>query len=160
MNDNDLKLNRQWHSQWRSGEHAAWFAECGPAAPNSAQKHETSPTHSFLTDLLESFKQAGNPAEYAAGFRTRLAEIPMVEDAHPSRRAGWEDADTELLEEARHRRWVQEGREDGYLGTRRLLYEAGHTARVNGVLFEEGRTEPWMAGWVAADILIGAEPGF
>ncbi len=105
-------------------------------------------------------KQARNPGEYAAGFRARLAEIPASEDAHPSRRAGWEDADTELLESARHRQWLAEGREDGFLGTRRLLYDAGHTARENGVLFDEGRTEPWKAGWVAADILISPEPTF
>ena len=84
----------------------------------------------------------------------------MAENAHTSWRAGWEDADTELIEEARHRQWLAEGRKDGYLGTRRLLYDAGHSARENGVLFDEGRTEPWKAGWVAAEILIGPEPAF
>ena len=115
------------------------------------------PGSSFLTDQLAGFTREVNAQEYAAGFRARLAEIPMAEDAHPSRFAGWEDADTELLEEARHRQWVAEGKEDGYLGTRRLLYDAGHTARENGLPFDDARTEPWKAGWVAAYILIGPE---
>lgn len=155
MSEKDLKYTYPW----RSGERAAWLEEHGLAACE-AHGQESSPGHSFLTDLLDVLKQARNPGEYAAGFRARLAEIPVHGDAHASRRAGWEDADTELLEEARHRQWLAEGREDGYLRTRRLLYDAGHTARENGISFDEERTDPWKAGWVAADILIGPEPAF
>ena len=101
-----------------------------------------------------------SPDEYAAGFRARLADIPGSDAAHPSWRAGWNDADTEMLEQARHQRWVEEGREDNYPGTLRLLFDAGSLARENGVPFDEIRTQPWKAGWVASDIQIGVEPAF
>jgi hypothetical protein len=54
------------------------------------------------------------PIEYATGFRARLASIPVQEMAHHSRHCGWEDADTEALELARHKRVVAEGREPVY----------------------------------------------
>ena len=99
------------------------------------------------------------PEEYAAGFRARLAEIANSEAAHACWRCGWDDADTELLESARHRSAVEQGREDTYFGTRRLLFDVGQSARENGVLFAEARTEPWKAGWIAADIAIGLVAG-
>lgn len=145
----------------RFGERTLWIKESAWAAARTPPYvPETSPRldAAFLADLLEDFKQAKHPEEYAAGFRARLAEIPAADSAHPSWRAGWEDADTELLEEARHRRCLAEGREDSFLGTRRLLYDAGYAARENGVFFAECRTEPWKAGWIAADILIGTTP--
>ena len=97
------------------------------------------------------------PAEYAAGFRARLAEIAHSEAARTCWRCGWDDADTELLESARHRRAMEEGREDVYAGTRRLLFDAGQSARENGIAFDAARTVPWKQGWIAADIAIGAE---
>ena len=100
------------------------------------------------------------PNEYAAGFRARLAAIARREDAHACWCCGWDDADTELLESARHRRAMEEGREDSYAGTRRLLYDAGHSARENGIPFDEVRTMPWKEGWIAADIMIGDEIAF
>jgi hypothetical protein len=41
--------------------------------------------------------------EYAAGYRARFSDIPDFETSHPCWRCGWEDADTEVLESARHR---------------------------------------------------------
>ena len=93
--------------------------------------------------------------EYAAGFRARLAEIANSEAAHACWRCGWDDADTELLESTRHRQAMEEGKEDGYAGTRRLLFDAGQSARENSVPFDEARTAPWKQGWIAADIRIG-----
>ena len=98
--------------------------------------------------------------EYAAGFRARLADIANWEAAPTCWRCGWDDADTELLEAARHRQAMEEGREDGYVGTRRLLYDVGHSARENGITFDEARTAPWKQGWIAADISIGEEAAF
>ena len=100
------------------------------------------------------------PEEYAAGFRARLAEIAASEAAHSCWRCGWDDADTELLESARHRQAMEEGREDGYAGTRRLLFDAGHSARENGIPFDKARTAPWKQGWIAADIRTGDEAAF
>jgi hypothetical protein len=36
-----------------------------------------------------------------------------------------------------------------------LLLDAGDDARANGVPFDEGRTQPWKDGWIAADINVG-----
>ena len=95
------------------------------------------------------------PVEYAAGYRARLAAIPDSETADHCWRCGWEDADTEVIELARHKRVLAEGREDNYPETWGLLFDAGGDARVNGVPFDEGRTEPWKEGWIAADINMG-----
>ena len=59
-----------------------------------------------------------------------------------------------------HRQAMEEGREDGYAGTRRLLFDAGHSARENGIPFDEARTAPWKQGWVVADITMGEEAAF
>ncbi len=115
---------------------------------------------SFLTDVFEDWEREKKPEEYAAGFRARMAAIPDSDSAHPSWRSGWNNADTELLEQACHGSRLEEGKEDDYPGTRALLYDAGHLARENGVLFDPARTEPWKQGWITADIEIGAEPEF
>jgi hypothetical protein len=52
--------------------------------------------------------------EFAAGYRARLTAITDFDGAHHCWRAGWEDADTEMLELARHRKVLAEGREDDY----------------------------------------------
>jgi hypothetical protein len=93
--------------------------------------------------------------EYAAGYRARLAAIPDSETAHHCWRCGWEDADTEALELDRHKRVLADGREDAYAETWGLLFDAGGDARANGVPFDEGRTQPWKEGWIAADINLG-----
>ncbi len=72
-------------------------------------------------------------AEYAASFRARFAAIPDSDQAHHCWRVGWEDADTELLESSRHSRAVAEGKEDDYLNTWGLLFDAGGDARGNGI---------------------------
>ena len=93
--------------------------------------------------------------EYAAGYRARLAAIPDSEIAHHCWRCGWEDADTEALELDRHKRVLADGGEDNYAETWGLLFDAGGDARANGVPFDEGRTQPWKEGWIAADISVG-----
>ena len=42
---------------------------------------------------LEALK-TWKPIEYVAGYRARLAAIPIPQDAHHSWQCGWEDADT------------------------------------------------------------------
>jgi hypothetical protein len=103
---------------------------------------------------LEALKQ-WEPIEYAAGYRARLASIPVPEKAHHSWQCGWEDADTEALELARHKRALAEGREDDYADTWGLLFDAGGDARSNGISFDEARTQPRKEGWIAADINVG-----
>jgi hypothetical protein len=93
--------------------------------------------------------------EYAAGYRARFSDIPDFETSHPCWRCGWEDADTEVLESARHRKALAEGREDHFENTWGNLCDSGEEARANGIPFEEERTEPWKKGWIAVDIKLG-----
>jgi hypothetical protein len=93
--------------------------------------------------------------EYAAGYWARLAAIPDSEIAHHCWRCGWEDADTEALELDRHKRVLANGGEDDYAETGGLLFDVGGDARANGIPFDEGRTQPWKEGWIAADINVG-----
>jgi hypothetical protein len=109
----------------------------------------------MTTSDLAALDGKWNRQEYAAGFRARLTDIPKSEDAHHCWRVGWEDADTEMLELARHKQALAEGREDNYSDTCNLLFDGGGDARVNGVPFDEDRTEPWKEGWIAADINMG-----
>jgi hypothetical protein len=50
---------------------------------------------------------------------------------------------------------LADGGEDAYAETWGLLFDAGGDARANGVPFDEGRTQPWKEGWIAADINLG-----
>ena len=96
-----------------------------------------------------------NKDKYAAGYRARLTAIPDIDGAHHCWRVGWEDADTEMLELARHRKALAEGGEDDYPETWGLLFDAGGDARVNGIPFDDERTAPWKEGWVETDINLG-----
>lgn len=93
--------------------------------------------------------------EYVAGYRARLSAISDSEGAHHCWRVGWDDADTELLESVRHKRVLAEGGEDAFPGTWGLLFDAGGDARVNGISFDEERTQPWKDGWIETDINLG-----
>src|SRR6266852_4223857 len=55
-------------------------------------------------------------------------------------RVGWEDADTELSESARRNRIIAEGGEEEFTETWGTLYDIGGDARVNGIPFDEHRT--------------------
>jgi hypothetical protein len=68
----------------------------------------------MLHSGLEALQDHWDKTEYAAGYRARFSAIPDSEAAHHCWRTGWEDADTELLESARHNRILAEGREDDY----------------------------------------------
>ena len=96
-----------------------------------------------------------NKDEYAAGYRARLTATPDFDGAHHCWRVGWEDADTEMLELARHRKALAEGGEDDYPETWGLLFDAGGDARENGIPFDDERTAPWKGGWVETDINLG-----
>jgi len=115
---------------------------------------------SGMIDWDVSKQKAPNALEYAAGFQARLAEIARPELPHPSWTSGWEDADTEMLESARHRQMLEQGRDDCYYGSQWLLFDAGQNARENKVPFDPDRTEPWKQGWIATDIKIGHEVSF
>jgi hypothetical protein len=104
---------------------------------------------------LEALMGQWDKAEYAAGYRARLSAIPDFDGAHHCWRVGWEDADTEMLELARHKQAVAEGREDDYPDTWGLLFDAGGDARVNGIPFDDQRTAPWKEGWIETDINLG-----
>jgi len=93
--------------------------------------------------------------QYAEGLRARFAEIPITEDATHSYRCGWDDGDTELLESARHKQALAEGKEDDFGKTWGLLFDAGADARTHGITFDETRTTPWKEGRIDADINLG-----
>jgi hypothetical protein len=103
---------------------------------------------------LEELKN-WQPKEYAAGYGARLSGIPDYETAHHCWRVGWEDADTELLEADRHKIVLADGGEDDFSVTFGLLFDVGGDARVNGIPFDAGRTQPWKEGWIATDITMG-----
>ena len=50
---------------------------------------------------------------------------------------------------------VAEGREEQFEDTWWRLYDMGADARVNGLHFDERRTDPWKVGWIDADIHLG-----
>jgi len=104
---------------------------------------------------LASLKDHWDRTEYAAGFRARLTAIPDYDGAHHCWRAGWENAGTEVLELARHKKALADGGEDDYTDTWSLLFDAGGDARVNGIPFDDERTSPWKEGWIEADINVG-----
>jgi hypothetical protein len=106
-------------------------------------------TNSGLTALEGKW----NRQEYPAGFRARLTDIPSPK-MHTI--AGVSDGKTPT-----RRCWncpVINGRslragKTQIPGTS-FLMGAG-TPRVNGISFDEDRTEPWKEGWIAADINMG-----
>jgi hypothetical protein len=104
---------------------------------------------------LASLNGRWDKSEYAAGYRARLAAIPGFDGADHCWRVGWEDADTEMLELARHRKALAEGKEDDYLETWGLLFDAGGDARFNGIPFDGERTAPWKEGWIETDVNLG-----
>jgi hypothetical protein len=93
--------------------------------------------------------------EYAAGFEARFLESAACEDESLPWRCGWEDAHIELLAAEQHRQRIAKGEVDDYEETWSLLFDAGGDARVNGIPFDEKRTQPWKEGWVDADINFG-----
>ncbi|MBB5059383.1 hypothetical protein HDF16_004106 [Granulicella aggregans] len=95
------------------------------------------------------------PAEYVAGYHARLYALPTTISASHSWQCGWNDANVEALESARHMRSQMEDGGYANIETWDLLFEAGNNARINGIVFEEGLTEYWKKGWIAADISLG-----
>ena len=95
------------------------------------------------------------PTQYAAGHRARLNAHPNSALASHSWQCGWDEADTEALESARHMLALAQDGADAYPETWNLLFEGGGNARINGIAFEEGMTQPWKEGWIAADIDLG-----
>jgi hypothetical protein len=57
---------------------------------------------------LEALKSHWDKGEYAAGYRARLTAIPDFDGAHHCWRVGWEDANTKILELARHNKAIAE----------------------------------------------------
>ncbi len=88
---------------------------------------------------LEALK-TWKPIEYVAGYRRVWLRSLIPQNAHHSWECGWEDADTEALELARHDSVLAEGREDDYTNTCGLLFDAGGDARLNGISFDKART--------------------
>ncbi|MGA3010501.1 MAG: hypothetical protein ABSD72_09590 [Terracidiphilus sp.] len=96
-----------------------------------------------------------NGTDYAAGFRARLEEVSSAKNQPHSWQCGWEDAHRELLASDKHEQRLACGEYDDYGETWGLLFDAGGDARVNGIAFDERRTQPWKEGWIDADINFG-----
>ena len=95
-----------------------------------------------------------NEADYAAGFHARLEEVPSSENQSHSWQCGWEDANLELLA-SDHEQKLASGEPNDYGENWGVLFGAGGDARVNGIAFDERRTQPWKEGWIDADINFG-----
>ena len=80
--------------------------------------------------------------EYAAGYRARFSEIPDSETAHRCWRFRWEDADTEALESARHKKVLAEGKEDRFGDTWAISSTLAKRREPTVFRFDEERTEP------------------
>lgn len=65
---------------------------------------------------LKAFKAIATEKSMPQAIGPASPPCPILK-AHHSWRNGWKDADTELLELARHNRIVAEGREDKYSDT-------------------------------------------
>jgi hypothetical protein len=96
-----------------------------------------------------------NGTDYAAGFRARLEKASSSKNQPHSWQCGWEDAHLELLASDKHEQRLACGESDDYGETWGLLFDAGGDARVNGITFDERRTQPWKEGWIDADINFG-----
>jgi hypothetical protein len=48
-----------------------------------------------------------------------------------------------------------DGESDDYGESWGLLFDAGRDTRVNGIAFDERRTQPWKEGWIDTDIDFG-----
>jgi hypothetical protein len=99
------------------------------------------------------------PAEYEAAYAARFANASESLTATHCSCVGWEDANTELSESARQNRLVAEGREGELTETWFTLYDIGGDGRLNGIPFDEHRTEPWKLGWIDVDIKLGTIAG-
>jgi hypothetical protein len=84
--------------------------------------------------------------EYAAGYRACLTAIPDFDGAHHCWRVGWEDADTEMLELARHRKALAEGKEDDYADTWGPPIRRWRRCASERHPFDDDRTAPWKKG--------------
>jgi hypothetical protein len=98
-------------------------------------------------------------SEYEAGYAARFADASESLTATHCWRVGWEDANTELSKSARRNRVIAQGGEEEFTETWGTLYDIGGDARVNGILFDEQRTEPWKLGWIDIDIRLGTIGG-
>ncbi len=79
----------------------------------------------------------------------------MPEMGTHSYRCGWDDADVEMRETARHQRVIEEGNEDDFGVVWGVLFDTGGDARTHGIAFDAERNAPLKEGWIAADINMG-----
>jgi hypothetical protein len=100
--------------------------------------------------------EKGEPIEYAAGYRARLAAIPDLEIAHHCWRCGWEDADTEALELDRHKRVLADGGEDAYAESIGVVATSNRKPPLRILIWPLIR--PWPAGLVPICQQSGNQP--
>jgi hypothetical protein len=66
---------------------------------------------------------------------------------------------TGLSESTRRNPVIAECGEQEFTETWFTLYDIGGDALVNGITFDEHRTEPWKLGWIDVDIKFGTIGG-
>ena len=96
---------------WSPSERMIRVGELDPETghvPVRISNDDPRPGGLLFRDLPENWRQEKNPQEYAADCGARMAEMPDSDGKYPSWRSGWNDADTELLEQARHARCLEE----------------------------------------------------
>lgn len=90
--------------------------------------------------------------EYEAGYRMRLDGETEFKTATASWRAGWQDADRELLQAGFT---LSNTRSSAPICEQWSLYGTGSQARACELPFDVNRGEAWKRSWVAADIQLG-----
>jgi hypothetical protein len=105
--------------------------------------------------FINSSAMNWNGAEYAAGFRAKIKDVPSSRNESCWWQCGWEDANLDLFASDRHEQMLAGGNQDDYEESWGLLFDAGGDARVNGIAFDERGTQPWKEGWIEADINFG-----
>jgi hypothetical protein len=116
---------------------------------------ESNASSNFVSPELKEWV----PVEYEAGYAARFVAVSESLTATQCWRVGRSDANTELSESSRLNRVIAEGGEEEFTETWGTLYDIGDDARVNGIPFDEHRTEPWKLGRIDVDLKLGAIGG-
>ncbi len=88
---------------------------------------------------------------YKAGYEARLAGAAELSAGLSAWKAGWHDADMELMACERQRRAPKSADLD-LKAVGAELYSGGGNARIHDIPFDASRTRPWQLGWGDTDL--------
>ena len=88
---------------------------------------------------------------YKAGYEARLAGAVELSTGLSAWKAGWHDADMELMASERQQR-APESADLDLKAVGAELYSVGGNARIHDIPFDAARTRPWKLGWSDTDL--------